>query len=218
MQPLVEAVERWRQIIPDTPDFDPAGGGIEANTLFLLEAPSNKASTKHGKGSGFVCMNNDDRTAENVFNLTREARMPRELSCTWNAFAGYVGTETRLRAPKASEIDANKPQLIELIELLPKLRVVMTLGLKAKAAWNKLLKRKSTILHGRKLVVIHARHPSQLSLNQRPGARQALLASYRKAAELARRDTPPRHAYTAIDKSRNEHIGVADDWTPLDNV
>lgn len=58
--PLTQFVHRLReQIGPDAaiPYIDPWDGGVEAEALFLLEAPGPKA-----RNSGFVSMNNPDET------------------------------------------------------------------------------------------------------------------------------------------------------------
>jgi hypothetical protein len=60
-------------------DFDPADGGVKAQALFLFEKPGPMTVTGgRGKrtGSGFISRNNDDPTAEAVFNFMHEAAIP----------------------------------------------------------------------------------------------------------------------------------------------
>ncbi len=62
-------------------------GGIEARVLFLFEKPGPMTADEAiGKrpGSGFISRDNDDPTAEAVFNFMRQADIPRELTILWN--------------------------------------------------------------------------------------------------------------------------------------
>ena len=72
--PLTVFVEALRaQVGPDLsiPNFDPWDGGIDADILYLLEAPGPKAVL-----SGFISRNNPDETAKNFFELNAEAKFP----------------------------------------------------------------------------------------------------------------------------------------------
>jgi hypothetical protein len=51
-------------------------GGINAKVLFLFAKPGPKTS-QLGGGSGFISRNNDDPTAQAVFDLMNEAGLPR---------------------------------------------------------------------------------------------------------------------------------------------
>ena len=79
---LTAFVEKLRaQVGPDAsiPNFDPWDGGIDAEILYLLEAPGPKAML-----TGFVSRNNPDNTAKNFFELNAEAKIPRKRTVTWN--------------------------------------------------------------------------------------------------------------------------------------
>ena len=71
------------------PQFDPLDGGIDAECLFLLEAPGPKAVN-----SGFVSRNNPDETAKNFFELNVGAGLERSKTITWNVVPWYVGSGT----------------------------------------------------------------------------------------------------------------------------
>src|SRR5690349_6856842 len=66
------------------PDFDPWDGGINAECLFLLEAPGRNALK-------FVSRNNNDETAKNFFKLNTEAKLPRKRTVSWNIVPWYIG-------------------------------------------------------------------------------------------------------------------------------
>ena len=63
-----------------------------------MEKPSKVAAA-----SGFVSRNNDDRTAENIFNLMIKADIPREKICIWNVVPGL---EIVKRKVESAELDA----------------------------------------------------------------------------------------------------------------
>src|ERR1041384_539481 len=89
---LVRTIRADRAHPEDVPFFDPCDGGTRARVLFLLEAPGPRA-----KGSGFVSKNNPDETAKNLFELQREAGIPRDLAVLWNVVPWYVGDGRRIR-------------------------------------------------------------------------------------------------------------------------
>jgi len=70
MLPLRDFVESLRNEMGpeyEIPHFDPLDGGINAQVLFLLEAPGSKAVA-----SGFVSRHNPDETAKNFFEPDRQ--------------------------------------------------------------------------------------------------------------------------------------------------
>src|SRR5437899_11651722 len=74
--PLTVFVEALRaQVGPDLriPNFDPWDGGIDADILYLLEAPGTKAVL-----SGFISRNNPYYTAKNFLELDAEAEVSRK--------------------------------------------------------------------------------------------------------------------------------------------
>lgn len=146
------------------PDFDPLDGGVHAEGLFLLEAPGGRAV-----GSGFVSRNNPDETAKNFFELNEEAGLPRERTVTWNVVPWYVGSGTKIRAVTAADIRASEPYLLQLLQLLPALRVVVLIGRKAQRVMPVFERSMPNC------AVFQCPHPSPLSLNGRPGQRLAIL-------------------------------------------
>ncbi len=161
MQPLVAHVQRLRGIAQaGVPDFDPLDGGINAECLFLLEAPGSKAV-----GSGFVSRNNPDETASNFFAANVEAGLPRSRTVTWNAIPWYIGDGQRIRAAKGSDLRAAEQHLAELLVLLPRLRVAVLVGRKAQQYGKAIAKLAPSIM------VLTCPHPSPLSFNGRPERR-----------------------------------------------
>ena len=155
------------------PNFDPWDGGIEAEVLFLLEAPGSKA-----RDSGFVSRNNPDETAKNLHELAREAGIDRKRSVVWNVVPWYIGSERKIRAANAMDVSAGMGSLDRLLDLLPLLRVVVLFGKKAQRAEAHI----RSIRPGIK--VSNCPHPSPLFVNRKPGNRELLLSELRTARSL----------------------------------
>lgn len=89
--PLVAYVADLRVRDPDWEfqEFDPLDGGCGAYILFLLEKPGPMTSpTDKKQGSGFISRNNDDPTAENLFNFMVTAGVERKRTVLWNVIPG----------------------------------------------------------------------------------------------------------------------------------
>jgi uracil-DNA glycosylase len=180
MRPLVEFTARLRKVAPaGVPDFDPFDGGVNAECLFLLEAPGARAV-----GSGFISRDNPDETASNFFALNAEAGVPRSRTVTWNAVPWYIGDSTRIRAATGRDLRDADRHLEELLSLLPQLKVVVLIGRKAQ--------RLRTSVKGLapSASVLSCPHPSPLSFNGRPERRIEMLACLAQVNEVLGSATP----------------------------
>ena len=105
-----------------------------------------------------------------MWNLLREAGIERRRDVvTWNIVPWYVGDGTRIRAATVKDVDEAAPSTRELLSLLPEVRVVVLLGKWASRGWKR--------LEIATLPAIEAPHPSPLSVNTTPGARERLLGA-----------------------------------------
>ncbi len=147
------------------PYFDPLDGGIEAECLFLLEAPGRGAV-----GSGFISRNNPDETAKNWFELNLAAGIQRERTISWNIVPWYIGSAIRIRPATSNDIQDGLPYVYRLIALLPKLRIVALMGRNAQSISDLLLERYPA------LRIFKLPHPSPLSVNHAPGNRERLIS------------------------------------------
>ena len=169
VRPLSGFVRRLRVEQPEQwiPWFDPTDAGVEARILRLSEAPGGMAVTQRG-GSGFVSADNDDPSA-NSWTFLREAGVDRcHEIVTWNAVPWYLGSETKVAAATARDLEAARASLFELIALLGELRVVVLMGRKAQRLWRDVLAADPSL--GR-LAAVAAPHQSPLSVNRWPGVR-----------------------------------------------
>ena len=168
----------------DLPDFDPRSGGIHSEILLLLESPGPKVAQ-----TGFASPDNPDRTAENLSCLLKLAGIGRERCLLWNIVpwqlsAGGVVT------PTATQIRAATPATLELLTLLPGLRVVVLVGGKAQTGWRLVQPRLP-----RPLPTVHCPHPSPRYFATDPQAPVRALSALVEARLLARETVPSLLGY-----------------------
>lgn len=159
------------------PWFDPRDGGCNAKIGWLLEAPGPKATRERG-GSGFVSCNNNDRTAQNAWETRQEAGVSRKLVVHWNVIPYYLGSKTKIRAYNSTDIAACGPLLVELLSLLPQLRVVILGGKAAQKVWHKFAPGNTT-LH-----IIECPLPSPTNLYTRPENRGLVVEAWKNALRI----------------------------------
>jgi Uracil DNA glycosylase superfamily len=148
------------------PYVAPMYGGTDARVLSVLRDPGPKTNTDHG-GSGFLCMENDDPTAERLSGLFEAAGISATEVVPWNAYPWYIN-----KAPTAGQLEAGVEPMRRLVALLPNLMVVMLHGGSAHDGWRRLLRRHPEIGE-RKLTVIETYHTSRQAFWHRdPAERQ----------------------------------------------
>lgn len=165
--PLTQFVHRLRMKMgPDAaiPYIDPWDGGVEAEALFLLEAPGPKA-----RNSGFVSMNNPDETAKNLFEISRASGIDRKRIIIWNTVPWYIGSGGKIRPANSTDITVGIISLGELIQLCPKLRTIVLVGRKA----QKIERHIQSIANH--LEIFTSPHPSPMFVNRNAENRATLL-------------------------------------------
>jgi uracil-DNA glycosylase len=172
--PLTALVGALRhEVGPDAaiPDFDPWDGGIDAEILYLLEAPGPQAVA-----SGFISRNNPDESAKNFFELNTEAKIPRQRTVTWNVVPWYIGDGKTIRAASHADLEQGVRYLPKLLSLLPKLRAVVFVGRKAEYARDTVMKQLPNV------EIFYCPHPSPQNLNTNPANRRRILDVLREVA------------------------------------
>ncbi len=109
------------------PYVAPIYGGLEAGLLCLMRDPARAAA----EGSGFLCLENDDATAERFAGLLERAGIRPNQVVTWNAYPWYIN-----RRPNANELNAGIEALHQFLRLLPQLIVVVLMGLDTQRSWD----------------------------------------------------------------------------------
>lgn len=176
MLELTKFVERLRIEMGEAaviPFFDPWDGGVEAEVLFLLEAPGPKA-----RNSGFISRNNPDETAKNFFEISRVVGLDRKSTILWNVVPWYIGSGTRIRPAGATDIAQGVESLAELLQLLSKLRAIVLVGDKAKKAESHVIK------IAPQLTIFSSPHPSPMFINRKPENRSVLETKWRVVQEF----------------------------------
>ena len=148
-----------------TPRFDPLDAGTGARLLVLMESPS-----RRGIEQGFASSDNPTPTGRRMREEMAAAGLRREDRVVWNVVPWYLGDERKARNPTRREVWEGASHLPGLLALLPRLRVVLTLGAPAREGWRSL---------GSDLPHIAAPHPSNTNLCARPW----LLEEFRAALQ-----------------------------------
>jgi len=165
--PLARFLRALRQEVgPRTivPDFDPWDGGVDAEILYLLEAPGPQAVA-----SGFISRNNPDESAKNFFQVNAEAKIPRKRTVTWNVVPWYIGDGKTIRAASHADLEQGVLHLPRLLSLLPKLRVVVFVGRESEYAHQTVMKQHPNIK------TFYCPHPSPQCLNTNPANRRRMI-------------------------------------------
>jgi uracil-DNA glycosylase len=163
--PLADFVKTLgRDQFGDVPNFDPYDGGVNAEALFLLEKPGEKAIE-----SGFVSRNNNDDTAANILKFMKEADICRTKTCLWNAVPGRKSPGK----PTPFEIQQGAMALSSLLRILEKVRVVVLVGNEAGRAWL-------SAENLRPLPIINSAHPSPVTRKYNLEMWQAIPAQWAK--------------------------------------
>ena len=157
------------------PDFDPWDGGVDAEILFLLEAPGPKA-----KSSGFVSRNNPDETAKTLFKLTQAAQIPRHQVVLWNVVPWYIGKENgRIRPAVAGDLSSAATALQTLLPILKQVSTIVFMGKKAAR-----VKADIELWHPGKYRFVETPHPSPMCLNRSRSRRTLIVDEFQKIAKV----------------------------------
>lgn len=168
------------------PEVAPMHGGVDAQVLSILRDPGPR--TQVGSGSGFLCIENDDPTAECQLQLFEQHGISPRKILPWNAYPWYVN-----RAPKADELTAGAAVLLKLLDLVPTCRVVLLQGTHAVDVWRRMLKLSPTLPQERGIETVESIHPGRQALwTPDPGERQARLdkqaTAYARVAAIVSAD------------------------------
>ena len=172
------------------PYVAPVYGGVNARVLNIHRDPGPKTHSQHG-GSGFLCTENDDASAERFATLLDSVGIAVSETLSWNAYPWYIN-----RKPRAAELEAGVEPLRRLLGLLPRLRVVMLHGRDAQAGWRRLELWHPDLV--RRLVVVPTYHTSNQAFIGPPEVREARMAALREAfARTARILQEPAQSHLA---------------------
>lgn len=152
------------------PYVAPIHGGVEARVLTLLRDPGPR--TQDVVGSGFLCLENDDPSAEHQGNLLTAVGLGSYDILPWNAYPWYIN-----RAPTAAELELGVDPILELIRLAPQFKVVLLQGGSARDSWRRVQKRAPRLVRDRRPTVIETYHPGRQALWHKDPAIRAARAA-----------------------------------------
>ncbi len=181
--PITDLVESLRTAgHGDVPYVAPIYGGIRALLLTVLTSPARTACATQG-GTGFLCIENPNPTAANLKHLIEDAGIRCEDMVPWNAYPWFTERER----VSAAELELGIEPWLQLMSLLPALRVIMLLGGKAKDGWERLLQRQPELASRPGLLVISSWSPGPgalrgLNRQEREQRQQDLRDAFRRAA------------------------------------
>ncbi|WP_395242837.1 uracil-DNA glycosylase [Agromyces sp. MMS24-K17] len=156
------------------PYVAPMHGGVDARVLSILRDPG--PATQSDVGSGFVAVENDDPTAERQAILFAEVGLDPRSVLPWNAYPWYINA-----APNAEQSQAGAEVLVELLRLLPDLRVVLLQGRDAEAGWRRVERLRPGIADELQLSVLSTIHPGRQALFTPDPAERARRVAHQEA-------------------------------------
>lgn len=163
------------------PYIAPVLGGVNATVLTILRDPG--PMTQSGRGSGFICAENDDQTAETLCRLIEGSGMSLADTTPWNAYPWYIN-----KAPSTTQLRHGAHTVRRVIELLPNLKVVLLLGTHALRAWNRYVVPAVPSVARRmmagEVTVLSTYHPSRQALWHPDPSVRAERAQHRRNAFL----------------------------------
>jgi len=160
------------------PYVDPIYGGVDAELLCILQDPG--PMTLPGTGSGFISHENDDPTAERLCKFMKEADISPSQSMLWNAYPWYIN-----KKPSTSDLKDGIDPLMELVKLLPRLKVVMLNGLVARSSWRMFERKDTSLTRKFRFEVIETYHTSNraMALDER---KRNVKKAFENAAKVLR--------------------------------
>lgn len=175
--PVNELIEQVANdcCLPSLPYNDPLFGGVDAELLIMMKAPEADANPEK-TGVRFLCFDNDDNGAANIFEAFRRDGIARRRCIAWNICPFPIEGNY----PNASELRRATPYTQKLIALLPRLRVILLLGGPAAKGWN------TRLLGGRQgIEVLVGASPSPPGINS-PRNRESFERAVQHAARILR--------------------------------
>jgi hypothetical protein len=167
------------------PYVAPLYGGVNARVLCIQRDPGPMTNSQYG-GSGFLCPENDDATAERFATQLDDAGIAVNTILAWNAYPWYIN-----RSQRAAELEAGVEPLRRLLGLMPRLQVVILHGGSARDAWRRLIRRHCDL--ALQLEVVPTYHTSSQAFIDPPETRAARMVALKEAfAHTARILQEPR--------------------------
>lgn len=182
--PIMVLIYEIRQRGLNVPNVDPAGAGVDARLLVLLESPGPQAVN-----SDFVSCNNPDPSARNLTKTINLSRFPQDEILIWNVVPQCISTKAKNINATSSDIRNASEDTNKLIDLLQSLKVIIFCGRKAQSA-RKFLRIPTHVK------VLETFHPGAMSYNHKD-KQEHIHKTFREAREIITLEPPTsRHPLT----------------------
>lgn len=136
------------------PRVAPVHGGVDAQFLWILRDAGPAVVGPDQHESGFLCVENNDPTAERLCHLLDVGRIEVRQTMPWNAYPWYIN-----KAPTAAQLRLGLDPLANILKLLEHLKVVALLGTHAQRSWQLLIRQRPDLEN--RFLVLRARHPGR---------------------------------------------------------
>jgi hypothetical protein len=173
------------------PYVAPIHGGTEARILSILRDPG--PMTHESKGSGMLCVENDDDSAALQCELLASVELtPADLT-PWNTYPWYRNDQSS--GLRSSQITEGLAPLARLIELMPNLEVVLLQGGEAQTLWKRFIRKHPRV--ATQYTAVETYHPGRTALRAPdPSVREARanrrFEAFREVQQALDRHASPR--------------------------
>ena len=140
------------------PYIAPIHGGAAAPILSILRDPG--PMTHETKGSGMLCVENDDDSAALQCELLAQVGLTARDLTPWNTYPWY--RQDQKSGLTSQQITQGLDPLRRLIDVMPALRVVLLQGGEAKTLWKRFARSHPHI--ARKYNFVETYHPGRTAL------------------------------------------------------
>jgi len=184
-EPQVEPLNRYidelgeRDDVGHPPYIAPMYRGIDAPVLSVFRDPGPKAGGP--EGSGFLCVENDDPSAERLWHFLDEAGMDHRDVVPWNAYPWYINAK-----PSTAQLRDGVEPLRRVIELMPRLQVVILHGNDATRGWKMFLRQHAHVVRTRGIESLGTYHTSRGALRSNHSTVEERLVESRRREDHIR--------------------------------
>lgn len=156
--------------------------GVAGHALGVFRDPGPKAGGE--KGSGFICVENDDATAERMMLFCERAALDVREVTPWNAYPWYINAK-----PTTTQLASGLSPLLHVAELMPELKVIIFFGGSAQHAGRLLERQRPGVLSRRGIATLSTYHTSLQALwtndpDERDRREKHVLETLQRAANL----------------------------------
>lgn len=140
------------------PYVAPIHGGSEASILSILRDPG--PMTHETKGSGMLCVENDDDSAALQCELLASVDLTAADLTPWNTYPWY--RDDRSSGLRSRQITEGLEPLCRLIELTPNMEVVLLQGREAQTLWKRFGRKHPRV--AARYTAVETYHPERTAL------------------------------------------------------